>query len=358
MKRKFLLFLLALIIFLTVLVLWLTQDGSLDTPKGEGIVRLEADEFEAFPLPKYVAEELSSSYKSYFIEVAKGIKIHVLEVGSGYPVLLQHGNPTSGLLYRKVAEHLPTNQLRLIMPTLVGLGYSSKVPASQHTLSNHVEWLSEAIAQLQLKQLIFVGQDWGGPIGMGALSQAPTLLQGAIILNTGLNAPKEKRSLSSILATYQKFFCCDVHFSQDFYAVDLSRKLVEKTIQQADSNAAIMATQYFSLHVENTNIEAQVIQLIHKLLATGCCNIDTIAAQLNLHKRTFQRRMAERNLIFTDILDKQRKTLALRYLTESTLPIVRIVGLLGYSDQSAFSRSCKRWFAAPPKQIRDVGLIK
>ena len=201
MKRKFLLFLLALIIFLTVLVLWLTQDGSLDTPKGEGIVRLEADEFEAFPLPKYVAEELSSSYKSYFIEVAKGIKIHVLEVGSGYPVLLQHGNPTSGLLYRKVAEHLPTNQLRLIMPTLVGLGYSSKVPASQHTLSNHVEWLSEAIAQLQLKQLIFVGQDWGGPIGMGALSQAPTLLQGAIILNTGLNAPKEKRSLSSIHAT-------------------------------------------------------------------------------------------------------------------------------------------------------------
>ena len=37
--------------------------------------------------------------------------------------------------------------------------------------------------------MVFVGQDWGGPIGMGALSQSSDLLRGAVLLNTGLSAP-------------------------------------------------------------------------------------------------------------------------------------------------------------------------
>ena len=48
----------------------------------------------------------------------------------------------------------------------------------------------------QVKELIFVGQDWGGPIGMGALAESPELLKGAVMLNTGLNAPREARDLS------------------------------------------------------------------------------------------------------------------------------------------------------------------
>ena len=67
------------------------------------------------------------------MEVEPGIKIHVLEVGWGYPVYLQHGNPTTGLLYRKVAASLLLDRVRVIMPTMVGLGYSTKVPASEHT---------------------------------------------------------------------------------------------------------------------------------------------------------------------------------------------------------------------------------
>ena len=174
----------------------LTRDGRLVTPEGEGTVTLDAGTFEAFPLPAYAAEFVTGAYKSYFIEVEPGIKIHVLETGSGYPVYLQHGNPTSGFLYRKVAEELPTERVRLIMPTMVGLGFSSKVPASDHTLANHLRWMNSALAQLQLEGTVYVGQDWGGPVGMGALAQSPGVLEGAVIMNTGLNAPTEKRDLS------------------------------------------------------------------------------------------------------------------------------------------------------------------
>lgn len=177
----------------------LTRDGELKTPTGDGTVALAAGNFEAFPLPDYAAKFVGDDYKSYFVEVESGIKVHVLEVGSGYPVYMQHGLPTTGFLYRKVADELPRDQFRVIMPTIVGLGFSSKVPASQHTLENHLQWMNNALNKLALQDAIFVGHDWGGPIGMGALARSPELLKGAVILNTVLDSAKEKRDLAAPL---------------------------------------------------------------------------------------------------------------------------------------------------------------
>ena len=174
----------------------ITRDGEMVVPEGEGTILLDAGDFEAFPLPDYAAKYVTDGYKSYFVEVEPGIKVHVLEVGSGFPVFLQHGNPTSGFLYRKVAEELPTDRFRVIMPTLVGLGFSSKIPASEHTLDNHTRWMNSVLEQLKLTEVLYVGQDWGGPIGMGALARSPDLLKGAVLLNTGFNAPTEDMDLS------------------------------------------------------------------------------------------------------------------------------------------------------------------
>lgn len=184
-----------------VTVLAITRDGERVTPNGQGTLTLDAGQFEAFPLPDYAAGFAGDDYKSYLVEAAPGIKVHVLEVGRGYPVYLQHGNPTSGFLYRKVAAALPTDRVRAIMPTMVGLGFSSKVPASEHTLDNHMRWMASVLKQLDLPQLVYVGQDWGGPVGMGALALNPELLQGAVLMNTGFNAPQEQRDLSSAHAT-------------------------------------------------------------------------------------------------------------------------------------------------------------
>lgn len=177
-------------------VMWMTRDGSMVTPTGVGTVSTASGTFEAFPLPDYAAAGLPDGYKSYLVEVAPGIKIHVLEAGTGIPVYLQHGNPTNGLLYRKVWKELPTDQMRLIMPTMVGLGFSSKIPASQHTLENHIRWMNAALRQLELGEVVYVGQDWGGAVGLGALARSPGLLKGMVILNTGWSAPKEKFALS------------------------------------------------------------------------------------------------------------------------------------------------------------------
>ena len=201
MKKILLIISVVIAVSAIVMAAVITRDGKMVTPRGEGTITLDAGTFEAFPLPNFATKFVNDGYKSYFVEVEPGIKVHVLEVGSGYPVFLQHGNPTSGFLYRKVAAELPTDRLRLIMPTLVGLGFSSKIPASQHTLDNHMRWINNVLLQLQLTELVYVGQDWGGPVGMGALTLSPGLLKGAVLLNTGFRAPQEKRNLSRAHAT-------------------------------------------------------------------------------------------------------------------------------------------------------------
>ena len=194
--KKLLKVLSIIILICLAFVISITRDGEMFTPLGEGVVSLDIGDFEAFPLPDYALNMINSDYKSYFVEVEPGIKVHVLDVGQGLPVFLMHGNPTSGFLYRKVVENLPLDRVRVIMPTSVGLGFSSKVPASQHTLDNHIRWINETLNQLQISEVVYAGQDWGGPIGMGALALSPDVLQGAVILNTGFNAPSISTDLS------------------------------------------------------------------------------------------------------------------------------------------------------------------
>ena len=194
--KTFLRILVLIAFSLIILSFFVTRDGNVVTPIGDGQVTLDSGTYEAFPLPIYASNMVDSNYKSYFIEVEPGLKVHVLEAGEGFPVFLMHGNPTSGFLYRKVVEKLPLNKVRVIMPTSLGLGFSSKIPASEHTAENHIYWINKVLKELELKELVYAGQDWGGPIGMGALSLSPGLLKGAVLLNTGFNAPKVNADLS------------------------------------------------------------------------------------------------------------------------------------------------------------------
>ena len=194
--KTFLKLLISICVAFSLFGLYITRDGDIFTPIGEGEVFLDSGTYEAFPLPKYASEMLNSNYKSYFIEVEPGLKVHVLETGKGFPIFLMHGNPTSGFLYRKVVENLPLDRVRVIMPTSIGLGFSSKIPASEHTLDNHIRWINKVLEELELTELVYAGQDWGGPIGMGALSLSPNLLKGAVLLNTGFSAPTINTDIS------------------------------------------------------------------------------------------------------------------------------------------------------------------
>ena len=142
------------------------------------------------PLPRWLMSMLPAGIRRYCVDVG-GYQMHVMEVGEGRPVLMLHGNPSWGFLYRKVAAALTGEPLRLIMPDLIGLGLSEKPRnMDEHQLVNHSRWLGRLLDDLALEGMIFVGQDWGGPIGLHALRTRADRVAGLVILNTVAGPPK------------------------------------------------------------------------------------------------------------------------------------------------------------------------
>jgi haloalkane dehalogenase len=145
--------------------------------------------FHAAPeLPPAIAREVEG-FKRYRVDTGAW-RMHVMEVGAGPAVLMLHGNPTWGFLYRRVARLLAEGY-RVIMPDLVGFGLSDK-PHQRclHTIENHASWLGELVDALDLREFIFVGQDWGGPIGLRLLADRPWLARGMVLMNTVVGPPK------------------------------------------------------------------------------------------------------------------------------------------------------------------------
>ena len=55
---------------------------------------------------------------------------------------------------------------------------------------------------------------------------------------------------------------------------------------------------------------------------------------------------------FEAIKDEVRRDIALRYLRQPGVSLTRVAAMVGYSEPSVLSRSCYRWFAATPRQLR------
>jgi pimeloyl-ACP methyl ester carboxylesterase len=122
-------------------------------------------------------------------------QMHYVDEGSGRPVLLLHGNPTWSFLYRKIIPGLVGSGLRVVAPDLIGLGLSEKPrDVADHSLRRHGESLLQLVEGLDLKDLLLVVQDWGGPIGAWMAARAGARVTGLVVLNTSLLRPQHLRA--------------------------------------------------------------------------------------------------------------------------------------------------------------------
>ena len=102
--------------------------------------------------------------ESRFTKV-KDFDIHYVEEGSGDPILFFHGNPTSSYLWRNVFPKVAKETgRRAIAFDLLGFGKSQKPTNIDYTLKLHAEIVEGFISNLKLKNLVLVGDDWGGSL--------------------------------------------------------------------------------------------------------------------------------------------------------------------------------------------------
>lgn len=126
------------------------------------------------------------AYAPRYAEV-DGLRLHHLDEGDGPTVLCFHGEPSWSYLYRHVLDGLVASGLRVVCPDLVGFGRSDKpTDPGWYSYDRHVDVVSRHLAQLDLRDVTVVVQDWGGPIGLRWAVENAERVARLVILNTGL----------------------------------------------------------------------------------------------------------------------------------------------------------------------------
>ena len=93
-------------------------------------------------------------------------------------------------------------------------------------------------------------------------------------------------------------------------------------------------------------------------LPSGNCSIERCAKKLGASVRTLQTHLSAAGLKFSDMLEQQRIELASTYLEQPELSLDEIAAMLGYSEQSSFSRAFKRWHDCTPQQFRGALTVR
>ena len=122
----------------------------------------------------------SWSEQKKFVRV-DGRRLAYVEMGSGRPMVFQHGNPTSSYLWRNILPKL-TDFGRCIAIDLIGMGDSDKLPdsgPSRYTFAEHSHYFDGALAALGVERdIVFVLHDWGSALGFDWMRRHPRAVAG------------------------------------------------------------------------------------------------------------------------------------------------------------------------------------
>ncbi|MBI4935980.1 MAG: haloalkane dehalogenase [Actinobacteria bacterium] len=150
-------------------------------------------------------------FEPHYLTIADGeggeLRVHYLDEGpaDAAPVLLMHGEPSWSYLYRTMIPVLVAAGHRCVVPDLVGFGRSDKpTEQSDYTYARHVGWMREALfQQLDLRDITFFGQDWGGLVGLRLVAAEPDRFARVVVGNTGL--PTGDASPNEAFLAWRKF---------------------------------------------------------------------------------------------------------------------------------------------------------
>ncbi|MGI9202495.1 MAG: AraC family transcriptional regulator [Woeseiaceae bacterium] len=154
---------------------------------------------------------------------------------------------------------------------------------------------------------------------------------------------------------YREALGASIHFNADvgtlhFDKADLLEKLPHGTPDIA------MATDRIAEHYIETldprKVASQVRRLLIDLLPSGEADQDTVSSRLNRSTSTLQRQLQGEGVSYREVLEGTQRTLAEIYLRDKKYSHAQIAYLLGFSEQSNFSRAFKRWTSMSPRQFQ------
>ena len=158
----------------------------------------------------------------------------------------------------------------------------------------------------------------------------------------------------SYAAQYETMFRAPITFGAKESLVCFPTQYLELSTHEADANAFNDSIHRCRLEVEQHSEAGGIVDTLEQFLKNNpgkLWRVEEIAIALNMSVRTLMRRLKEQNTTYQQIRDNVIQSQATQYLR--TMTVAATAAALGFSDESSFRRTFKRWFGAPPAVYRD-----
>jgi AraC-like DNA-binding protein len=160
---------------------------------------------------------------------------------------------------------------------------------------------------------------------------------------------------SPLIHELQDRIGCRIYGASTFNAIAFPRETLDLPI--SSSNRGLLNVLLYQLErlkratAKPTFVE-QVEAYVRSALPIGQCTVRRCSGKLGTSIRTLQKRLAEQQIIFSDIVEKQRINIAQQALKTRSKKLIEVAYSLGYADQTSFGRAFKRWTGVTPRAFR------
>ncbi len=161
---------------------------------------------------------------------------------------------------------------------------------------------------------------------------------------------------------YIDTFNCPVFFNQPRDSIELDTNCLELKVSSKNSGLHKLVSNYLSIvEIESDTYSRPVVlashtarHLIKKLLPTGKVTREVISEKMNTQGRSLHRKLQSEGYTFDSLVEEVRKDEAQKLLKNPDISMSQVTGALGYSEQSSFNRSFKRWFGMCPSEYISI----
>lgn len=158
------------------------------------------------------------------------------------------------------------------------------------------------------------------------------------------------------LAPYRRYFGGEVLFEQHATRVRLPLALLAKPLRQPDAALLGLLERQADVLLAELPDAGDLEQAVRRAVAAsareGEVSLERVASALHTSPRTLHRRLEALDFGFRELRDDTRRRLAEQHLADPGMGIAEVALLLGYSEQSAFTRAFKRWTGDTPRAFR------
>lgn len=148
-----------------------------------------------------------------------------------------------------------------------------------------------------------------------------------------------------------------MYFYQPSNAIRFPKALLSKPLSHQKSSSPLSMTEEAWLQTAPAaSFPDSLSQLIRSFLPEGYPNLAIAAAAAGMSIRTFQRRLEDSNLSYSDLVDQIRFERATELLQDRTMKLIDIAFELGYTEPANFTKAFKRWTGVSPREFRNLHL--